>query len=611
MKLSDSRVFSTIGSNNAARYKLMSPARLPITRSPCLTIPPGLSPTTLLDSPVLLSNMKAEPSPTTGTFNKPQIMYDSVVSDGFSSPRDSCNSNAYDGISSGTFEFKPHVRSSLGSGLSSMGSMACGGSGNQQDEPFGQAQGLFQTTNFSSALSVHNESMPASSHELTLSVATPNPLNPSGYMVASRAIVPAEVSSEEMMRKQILDSGAQETQSDHKETSPSIAADRSSEDGYNWRKYGQKHVKGCEFPRSYYKCTHPNCQVKKQLERSHDGQITEIIYKGKHDHPKPQPSRRMAAGTIVSAQEEGSDRFSSLNNAEDKLSSAYANRQIQPNGSPEFSPVTTIDDNVDGIGAPPNGIINEVEEDDEDDPESKRRKKESGGSGIDVTLMGKATREPRVVVQTLSEVDILDDGYRWRKYGQKVVKGNPNPRSYYKCTNAGCPVRKHVERASHDPKAVITTYEGKHNHDVPAARTSAHDTAGPTLYHTAPNSMLSTRSEEIDTISLDLGVGISSSPENRSNEMQQAVDVEPLRSYSYITDPGSSRMIQAYSSSGTDQYGSRQGNGTDQYGSRQGNGTDQYGSRQVVGESFSFETRPLNHSSNPYQQNMGRLMMGP
>jgi len=34
-------------------------------------------------------------------------------------------------------------------------------------------------------------------------------------------------------------------------------------------------------------------------------------------------------------------------------------------------------------------------------------------------------------------------------------------------------VRKHVERAAHDIKAVITTYEGKHNHDVPAARGSA------------------------------------------------------------------------------------------------------------------------------------------
>ena len=33
-------------------------------------------------------------------------------------------------------------------------------------------------------------------------------------------------------------------------------------------------------------------------------------------------------------------------------------------------------------------------------------------------------------------------------------------------------MRKHVERASHDFRAVITTYEGKHNHDVPAARGS-------------------------------------------------------------------------------------------------------------------------------------------
>jgi WRKY transcription factor 33 len=34
-------------------------------------------------------------------------------------------------------------------------------------------------------------------------------------------------------------------------------------------------------------------------------------------------------------------------------------------------------------------------------------------------------------------------------------------------------VRKHVERACHDTRAVVTTYEGKHNHDVPPARGSA------------------------------------------------------------------------------------------------------------------------------------------
>lgn len=35
-----------------------------------------------------------------------------------------------------------------------------------------------------------------------------------------------------------------------------------------------------------------------------------------------------------------------------------------------------------------------------------------------------------------------------------------------------------MERASHDLKSVITTYEGKHNHDVPAARNSSHVNSG-------------------------------------------------------------------------------------------------------------------------------------
>lgn len=40
----------------------------------------------------------------------------------------------------------------------------------------------------------------------------------------------------------------------------------------------------------------------------------------------------------------------------------------------------------------------------------------------------KKVRKPRYAFQTRSHVDILDDGYRWRKYGQKAVKNNKFPR---------------------------------------------------------------------------------------------------------------------------------------------------------------------------------------
>ena len=115
-------------------------------------------------------------------------------------------------------------------------------------------------------------------------------------------------------------------------------------------------------------------------------------------------------------------------------------------------------------------------DDDGNEPDAKRWKGEDENESI-AACGSRTVREPRVVVQTTSEIDILDDGYRWRKYGQKVVKGNPNPRSYYKCTFNSCPVRKHVERAFHDSRAVITTYEGKHNHDVPVGRGSGAYTA--------------------------------------------------------------------------------------------------------------------------------------
>ncbi|GMH12386.1 hypothetical protein Nepgr_014227 [Nepenthes gracilis] len=82
---------------------------------------------------------------------------------------------------------------------------------------------------------------------------------------------------------------------------------------------------------------------------------------------------------------------------------------------------------------------------------------------------GQETRQvrERVAFRTKSEVEILHDGFKWKKYGKKTVKNSPNPRNYYRCSVNGCSVKKRVERDGDDPSFVITTYDGIHNHPSP------------------------------------------------------------------------------------------------------------------------------------------------
>ncbi|WCJ28319.1 WRKY DNA-binding protein 49 [Euphorbia peplus] len=59
---------------------------------------------------------------------------------------------------------------------------------------------------------------------------------------------------------------------------------------------------------------------------------------------------------------------------------------------------------------------------------------------------------------------MADDGYKWRKYGQKSIKNSPFPRSYYRCTNPRCSAKKQVERSNEEEDTIIITYEGLHLH---------------------------------------------------------------------------------------------------------------------------------------------------
>uniref|UniRef100_A0A0A9DIL2 WRKY domain-containing protein n=1 Tax=Arundo donax TaxID=35708 RepID=A0A0A9DIL2_ARUDO len=472
--------------------------------SPYLTIPPGLSPATLLESPVFLSNAMGQASPTTGKLfmlggtndNEPVRFEGPPLGEG-----------------TGAFSFKPLDLKSSRYTVEEKKVSLCN---NQHPSLHGtqssvKAETKVQTAQEANLLGQLNQhklngqtNVQSDSHDPKLSRLPPD----------TGAGNESHVSPPDHGRQ--LAEEADAARGDYHPAAMATAA-APAEDGYSWRKYGQKQVKHSEYPRSYYKCTHPSCQVKKKVERSHEGHVTEIIYKGTHNHPKPpQQSRRPGAPPPVHPFGDAPDNppgggRSQANVAGEaarhhpwhgnggvqdttrggdgvdaasspsvlgELWDSSASMQVH-DGTPRFeSPdgvdvTSAVSDEVDGDDRATHGSLSQGGADAEgDELESKRRKLES--YAIDMSSASRAVREPRVVIQTTSEVDILDDGYRWRKYGQKVVKGNPNPRSYYKCTHPGCTVRKHVERASHDLKSVITTYEGKHNHEVPAARNSGH-----------------------------------------------------------------------------------------------------------------------------------------
>ncbi|XP_009396858.2 WRKY transcription factor SUSIBA2 isoform X1 [Musa acuminata AAA Group] len=269
---------------------------------------------------------------------------------------------------------------------------------------------------------------------------------------------------------------------------PTGCGDRPSYDGYNWRKYGQKQVKGSESPRSYYKCTHPACPVKKKVERSLEGQIAEIVYNGEHNHPKPLPPRKLSSGSQGQAfvseeagREAGSNPSWGSSVSEVKVSATSVDEQNEPSlaGIPTYAGrvhfshesfiATTYDSSDNNTDASTQigkvGSRSRAASMASDKLDCKRRKNEDPYSGANSVTEDGAEADP--ITLTAMECDIPGDGFRWRKYGQKLVKGNTYPRSYYRCTSTKCNVRKYVERASDDSGYYVTTYEGKHNHEMP------------------------------------------------------------------------------------------------------------------------------------------------
>lgn len=95
-------------------------------------------------------------------------------------------------------------------------------------------------------------------------------------------------------------------------------------DGYKWRKYGQKNIKSASFPRSYYRCTKPDCPARKQVENGL------AKYENQHNHEKP-------SLLLLSQQKNKSQQQKDIIGTPNKVEKKKSKGKNQPHSRPHGS----------------------------------------------------------------------------------------------------------------------------------------------------------------------------------------------------------------------------------------------------------------------------------
>ncbi|MFS7979153.1 putative transcription factor WRKY family [Helianthus anomalus] len=235
------------------------------------------------------------------------------------------------------------------------------------------------------------------------------------------------------------------------EVSKRIIVAEDLNDGYSWRKYGQKEILGSKYPRGYYRCTYRRthaCLATKQIQRcDQDGNVFEVSYRGKH-----------TCHTVLSNNCSSTATESASTNTDSYFEIAKRPQLVDVN---QIKSIITRDaKKIQQLKVRVSDLSTESESasvitDGHFEFAQSPQMSESNHSSITTSKS-----QLKIKVEGTTE-----DGYSWRKYGEKDILDSKYPRVYYRCSfknTSGCRALKQVQRITEDPPVFEVCYMGEH-----------------------------------------------------------------------------------------------------------------------------------------------------
>lgn len=131
--------------------------------------------------------------------------------------------------------------------------------------------------------------------------------------------------------------------------------------------------------------------------------------------------------------------------------------------------------------------------------EPKEKVTDASCANIRATISKRRKNKHKIieVVQQAGGDRVFSDKWNWRKYGEKVIKGSPYPRSYYRCSyTGGCLARKQVEQSTSDPGLFLITYMEEHSHPYPTRRHSQAGRCAQRFNHSSSSKIVMTNESQ-------------------------------------------------------------------------------------------------------------------